>query len=209
MFTEITEECILKSERIDVPLIIERLRKMEVMVEESLRRGEVEFLPIGNAKDEKAYKDPSSEQTVRAVLAWNKFYPDKMIEVPVKVKLLKLNIFDLSDAEELKEKYPKEYNILYKEIFQDTTGYFISKRHDGKRNIDVPYVRGLQCIAIPMNEEIPEWIRPYIDYRTMVNNIMGPYKSVMELLKMPYVSEGKTKNGVSRKTKKLSNIIIF
>ena len=50
---------------------------------------------------------------------------------------------------------------------------------------------------------------PYIDYNTMVNNIMSSFKSVMELLKMPYVSEGKTKNGISRKTNKLSNIIIF
>ena len=94
-------------------------------------------------------------------------------------------------------------------IFHDTTGFFISRKFDKKKNEEQEKVKGLQCIAIPMNESIPEWLDPYIDYNTMVNNIMAPFKSVMELLKIPYVSEGKSRNGISRKTNKLSNIIVF
>ena len=44
---------------------------MEVMIRASIKKGEVDFLPIGNAKEISAYKDPSSEQSVRAVFAWN------------------------------------------------------------------------------------------------------------------------------------------
>ena len=209
MFTELAEDYILKSDTIDVTLIIQKLREMEVMIRASIKKGEVDFLPIGNAKEISAYKDPSSEQSVRAVFAWNYLYPDKMIELPSKVKLVKLNIFTPEDMVKLQFSHRREYDIIMDKIFHDTTGFFISRKFDKKKNEEQEKVKGLQCIAIPMNESIPEWLDPYIDYNTMVNNIMAPFKSVMELLKIPYVSEGKSRNGISRKTNKLSNIIVF
>ncbi len=208
-FTKLAEDYVLKSEIIDVPLIISKLRGMEQDIIKSIHDGSVEYLPIGNAKDISAYKDPTSEQTVRAVFAWNFIYPDKMIELPTKVKLVKLNIFSPGDMSNLKITHPDIYDIIMDKIFNDTTGFFVTRKFDKKKHDEVTKVKGLQCIAIPMNETIPDWLFPYIDYNTMVNNIMSSFKSVMELLKMPYVSEGKTKNGISRKTNKLSNIIIF
>ena len=69
--------------------------------------------------------------------------------------------------------------------------------------------RGLQVLAIPSNSLIPEWAIPYIDVNTMVNNIIAPFKAVMELFNNRFTEEGKTKGGVNRKTDKLTNIVKF
>jgi hypothetical protein len=69
--------------------------------------------------------------------------------------------------------------------------------------------RGLQVLAIPSNSKIPEWAIPYIDMNTMVNNIISPFKPVMELFKNRFTEEGRSRAGVNRKTDKLTNIVKF
>lgn len=209
IFTKLAEDYVLKSDTIDVPALMKELRQMEKDIKESILNNEIDYLPIGNVKEDAAYADPGSEQSVRGAITWNLLYPDKMIERPSKVKLIKLNIFCEEDIKELQYVDKRAYDIIIDKIFHDTTGIFVVHGVDNKTGKAKVKIRGMQCIAIPTTQTIPEWIKPYIDYNTMINTIMGPFKSVMELLKMPYISEGKTKNGVSRKTNKLSNIIIF
>ena len=69
--------------------------------------------------------------------------------------------------------------------------------------------RGLQVLAIPSNAKIPEWAMPYIDYDTMVNTIIAPFKPVLEIFNAKFPEIGKTRNGVNRKTATVSNIIKF
>ena len=69
--------------------------------------------------------------------------------------------------------------------------------------------RGLQVLAIPSNAKIPDWAMPYIDYDTMVNTIIAPFKPVLEIFNAKFPEIGKTRNGVNRKTATVSNIIKF
>ena len=69
--------------------------------------------------------------------------------------------------------------------------------------------RGMQVLAIPSNADIPEWVRPYIDYATMINNILAPFIPVLEIFKARTVEEGKQKSGVNRKTAAFTNIVKF
>ena len=69
--------------------------------------------------------------------------------------------------------------------------------------------RGLQVLAIPSNAKIPDWAMPYIDYDTMVNTIIAPFKPVLEIFNAKFPEIGKTRNGVNRKTSTVSNIIKF
>ena len=55
-------------------------------------------------------------------------------------------------------------------------------------------------LCIPSNKEIPEWCKPYIDYKTMIDNILAPFKSVVEILGVQNISVGKTVNGTARKS---------
>ena len=253
-FMSIIKNRIINSEEIDLKGMISDIREFEEEIRRSILSGEIQFLPNGSAKELAAYKNPASEQSVRGVMAWNIVEPDKPIELPSKVSLVKMNIFDESDIEELKYKNPTIYEYIMEKIFNDKTGMFVETRVNdesiryvsGKNWIDkIPkkykklfvdktandwnaFVdscinagkdcnykkttvkkRGLQVLAIPSNEKIPQWAIPYIDINTMVNNIISPFKPVLELFSSKFTFEGKTRGGVNRKTEKLTNIIKF
>ena len=187
-----------------------------------IREGDTSFLPNASPKEIEAYADPSSEQSIRGVFAWNLIYPNNIIELPNKVSMLKLNIFKEEDIKDLKETDPEIYNTIIDKIFNDTTGMFVTTKKDNdikkvkdkdkwwndlpkkyqakykKLGIDAwnefvetydgdddPEVfvksRGMQVIAIPQTEKIPSWILPYIDYTTIVDNILSPFMPVLEV----------------------------
>jgi hypothetical protein len=43
----------------------------------------------------------------------------------------------------------------------------------------------------------------------MINNIIAPFEPVLEIFGAQFTEEGKTKNGVNRKTNTVTNIIKF
>ena len=90
---------------------------------------------------------------------------------------------------------PKIYNTIIKEIFNSPIKELASK--------------GLQVISIPGNEQIPEWLQPYIDYNTVINNIIGQFKGVLDVFGVECPEVGKSIKSVNRKTKKFSNIVRF
>ena len=61
-----------------------------------------------------------------------------------------------------------------------------------KNNDSGEKVEGLSVIAIPKTESIPEWLIPYIDYTTVVNAVLAPFKSVTETFGLPSIEEGPT-----------------
>ena len=231
-------------------MVIE-LNNFKNMIKESIQKGETTYLTNVNAKEFAAYKNPSSQQSVAAVLAWDTVYPDKQIELPSKVSLLKLNIFTEDDIKDMKDKYPDIYKKIIDGIFHDDRGIFVIKSWDnGIRMVnpkkkdwwkDIPKkyqarykklsaeqwnefvelydgdpsgevlekCKGLQAIAIPSNESIPEWCMDYIDYNTLIDNILAPFTPVLEIFKFKQLSSGKTHNGVDRSTTGFSNIVKF
>lgn len=209
----LVKKYILDPEEIDTSALYTELKHYQTKIYESLRRGERTYLPNANAKELEAYKEPAQEQSVRGTLAWNYLYPENMIEYPSKVSIVKLNIFKEEDIFPLKDKEPEIYNTIMNRIFYDETGIFVSrKREIDKKTGEVKETvksRGMQVLAIPSNARIPEWALDYVDYTTMINNIIAPFKSVLEILGVKLTSVGKSVNGVNRKTEKLTNIIRF
>ena len=151
-----------------------------------------------------SYANPFSEASVRGVSAWNIMNPDQQIEIPSRVSILKLNIFKPADIAELVYTHPHEYSVIMKEIFEDTSGMFIQTNSKG-----VEKIVGMNVIAIPQNTKIPSWLDPYIDYTTIVNNILSPFVPVLELFGVKTLEEGKMFGGINRKTNSISNIIRF
>lgn len=209
----LAKKYILDPDIIDTAALYTELKQYQTKIYESLRRGERTYLPNANAKELEAYKEPAQEQSVRGALAWNYLYPDNMIEYPSKVSIVKLNIFREEDIEPLKNSHPDVYNTIMNKIFYDNTGIFVTrKREVDKKTGEVKETvksRGMQVLAIPSNAYIPDWAIDYIDYTTMINNIIAPFKSVLEILGVKLTSVGKTVNGVNRKTEKLTNIVRF
>lgn len=195
VFEKIIKNRIYEVDVPDIPGIISDLSHFENVIRESIMRREKTYLPLGNAKELEAYKDPYSQQGVRGSLAWNTIYPENSIGFPSKVSILKLNIFDLEDIEELKYLYPKIYDKIKRGIFESPVKEIREK--------------GLQVLAIPSNSDIPEWCDPYIDYNTVINNITGQFKGVTDAFGINCPEVGKQKKTVNRKTKKFSNVVRF
>ena len=166
-FTKLVDEDILKATKINLKQIIDKYDTIELMIEESIRRGDVEYLLPKNLELIESYKTPDTIEAVRGVLIWNACEPENQIVPPEKISLLKLNAVDEHDPrfEELKNNYPDKYNAIMKVVF-----------NHGVANPKIDISRfGLSCIAIPKGEEsIPEYLRPFIDYKSMVNTNMAP-----------------------------------
>lgn len=110
---------------------------------------------------------------------------------------------------------PKKYRSKYKKLGPDAWNEFVDKHNESNPFDDSDEghyetkKRGMQVIAIPSNATIPSWLNPYIDYSTMINTILSPFVPVLEIFKEKTVEEGKTINGVNRKTAAITNIIKF
>lgn len=193
---------LLNAPEIDLNLIMNKLNAFKKEVERSIRASEITYLPNENAKELEAYKDPSTSQGVRGVLTWNMCEPEKMIEFPAKVTIVKMSIDKEEDLLPLKKTQPELYERLINGVFRDTSGIFIKPRKNNKGQI-VPTCSGITVLAIPTNEKIPDWALDFIDYRTIVNNVLAPFKSVTEIFNLPGIEEGRT----GRKTTGISNII--
>lgn len=194
-FDMIVRKYILETDIPDIRGILNELNKFENEIRNSILNGETTYLPLANAKDLDAYKDPYSQQGIRSAIAWNLLYPDNQIEFPSKVSVLKLNIFTPEVISDLKKSNPREYSIIINDIFNSP--------EKGIRD------KGLQVLGIPSGRKIPDWCKPYIDYNTVINNIITQFKGVLDIFSIDCPSVGKSINGVDRKTKKVSNIIRF
>lgn len=195
IFDGIVKKHILESDVPNISGILYDLREFENKIRHSIQEGERTYLPLGNAKDLSAYKDPYSQQGVRGSIAWNLIYPDNQISFPSKVSILKLNIFSPEDIEDLRNVDIRIYNTIIQEIFGSPIKEIASK--------------GLQVIAIPSNSRIPEWCQPYIDYNTVINNIISQFKGVLDVFGINCPEVGKQIKSVNRKTKKFSNVVRF
>lgn len=107
---------------------------------------------------------------------------------------------------------PKKYRSKYRKMtandwndFVDS-GEYIQSEQEGHWEYKK---RGLQVLAIPSNAEIPKWCLDYVDYSTMIDNIISPFTPVLDIFNSQFVQVGKTHNGINRKTDKFTNIIKF
>ena len=109
------------------------------------------------------------------------------------------------------KKIPPKYRKEYKAKGQKAWNAFVTDYEGGISNAgEWKYnCAGLLILGIPINSDIPEWAIPYIDLKTMVNNILAPFVPVLKLFKFKTLVEGKSKSGVNRKTEGVSHMVKF
>lgn len=198
-FMHIVKDLILEPDKLDIKKIMVELQRFRGEIRQSLERGESKYLTIGSAKELNAYADPEKLQGIRGALAWNILYPDKAVDLPTKLSILKTNIYSLEMIRSLEKEDPELFNRIKEGIFEDQTGMFVKhNKKTGKTTIE-----GLSVLGIPRGQMIPDWIKPYIDYTTVINSVLAPFKSVTETFNMPSIEEGRT----GKKTTGFSNII--
>lgn len=187
-FNGILKEDIMYADDIDVSKIISKVRRFQLVIKESLMKGELSFLPIKSIKEPAAYKEPYKEQGIRAALIWNVLYPDIAIHLPDKFYLLKINCDKRKDFDEM------EIPFKYRDIL-------ITKIYGSQYKSVVK--GGFNVIAIPQTvTRIPEWIIPLINYDAIIKDNVSKFDPVLKSLG---VIQLKTRSNSNH----MSNLITF
>jgi hypothetical protein len=92
--------------------------------------------------------------------------------------MIKVKLTNEKEVEKLKTINRHAYDILMKEIIDNDGCPFKDK--------------GVQVIALPRNvDSIPEWLLPFVDYNTIVNDNISRFYSVLESLGVETMKAGK------------------
>ena len=166
-FEDLISEDIMTNEVIDVSLIMKKLRKFQDIIRESILHGETKYLTIKTVKQPEAYKDPLSEQGIKAVNAWNCAYDTMPIQLPDKVLIVKLLTEKLKVFEDFRDKIPSNiYEDIMKKIFESKSDK-VSKA-------------GFAVIAIPQNlNKIPQWIIDIADIDSMIHANVSKFNPIL------------------------------
>lgn len=188
-FKNILRHDMLMSEEIDIADILNKLQNFQEEMKASLECGEKRFLKPTSVKPSKFYDNPLGQQGCRAVMNWNIVYPDREIELPDSVSIVKMTMTRPEDLELIKGSYPEIYHRIKEEIFESSEDKISSK--------------GLYVLAIPRDEDVvPEWARPFIDTDTIIHDNMKNIVKILEVLDIDPIS-------VTSADEHFSNIVRF
>ena len=192
-FMALTKD-ILNAKTISGSMVIKRVKGFAKQIEASILAGEKKFLNPLSVKEVEAYKEPFSNQGIKGTYVWNLVYPDKEIILPEKLKIAKVCLttakVDRNNILKLKTEYPDIYAKLEEGVYNNPSCAFGNK--------------GINVIAIPTKEElVPEWIIPFIDKSTIINDNISKFNMIMESLGI------KLMNTVSNKPPHMTNVITF
>ncbi len=167
---KILYEDILRSEPIDQVNIVKKLAILEKKIYYSLESGEKEFYKPLAIKSIDNYEDPMSVQGIKASLIWNKI-KDRDLEAidlsarnsidVVKVKISKESI------EDIKDDYPETYEKILEVMNDDTI--FVTEFKNARKSGKEPKII-IESLAIPKDVKTPEWVKKFIDYKTIVKD---------------------------------------
>lgn len=149
----VLENYILKDKKINVAKIIKAYKGLEHEIYGSLKAGKLEFAIPGKVNSAENYAFPFRIESFRGTVLWNKLFPDKLINTPAKVNMVKLNM-TLEDVVANFEE-GTHYGNVFRQVFTDEELLI-----DGKIN----------TIAVPLDiQELPEFLRPFVNIEDQVN----------------------------------------
>lgn len=157
---KILYEDILKCEEIDQIKVIKDIAIIEKEIYESIQNGDKKFFKPVKVKSQSAYEDPMRIQGIKASYVYNALHEEgtealdltvrNSIDV-VKVEMTPRNI-DL-----IKDDFPDVY-AKAQELFK-IKGFAI----------------GVDAVAIPINEPVPDWVKPFIRYAEIINDNVSKF----------------------------------
>lgn len=157
---KILYEDILNSENIDPLLILKDIAKIEKDIFTSISNGEKLFFKPVKVKAMASYENPMRIQGISSSYAYNKLHQpgtealDLSIRNSIDVVKVDMNPKNIS---KIKDSFP--------DVYQKALDLFSTKE----------YSNGITSIAIPLNEPVPGWVLPFIEYKTIINDNMSGF----------------------------------
>lgn len=135
--------------------IVKQLAILEKQIVQAIHDGSKEYFKPERIKAIMAYDNPMRESGIKASVVYNELKDDneEPIDLTTRNSILNIKIdINKKNVETLKEKYPH--------IYEKAVALMQKKE----------FVRGITGIAILEDKVVPEWVKDYIDYTTIVND---------------------------------------
>lgn len=158
-------EDILEADTISQFKVVKHLAMLENRIIESIQSGSKEFYKPVTIKSIGTYADPMRIQGIKASTVWNALKETNLLAINLEernaIMIAKCNITKDS-IEAIREEFPYVYNNAI-ELLENPV-------YKGK----------IDSIAVPSDEDVPEWLIRLVDYKIIVNdNISGfPIESI-------------------------------
>ena len=179
-FMNIIRANVLERDDINVSGCVKGIRALEKEVIDSLRGGDKTYLTPASVSEIEAYADPYSQQGIMGVIAWNTAYPEKSIQLPEKLDIVKVNLKTLDELELVKQYDKDVYERLKKGIFES--------------DVDKLRKKGVYIVAVPRNEQVPDWVRAAIDVTTISSDVISKFYPVLESMNFKIFGKKSTGN---------------
>lgn len=135
--------------------IVKQLAILEKQIIQAIHDGSKEYFKPERIKAMDAYDNPMRESGVKASIVFNYLKDDDMEPIDLSTRNSILNIkidINKKNVDNLRETYPEVYNKIV-ELMQKKE-----------------FAKGITGIAILDDMQVPEWVKDYIDYTTIVND---------------------------------------
>lgn len=175
---KILYEDILTADHIEPSRVIEKIAILEKEIEESLRSGEKKYYKPLSIKAYSSYEDPMRIQGIKASLVWNKVRDPQIEAIDLDARntidVVKVQI-DPSNIDKIRDSYPDVYD-RFVDLFMDNTFFKPDAQGEGSS----AKKKEITTLAIPVGVSTPEWVKEFIDYKTIINDNIGnfPFESI-------------------------------
>lgn len=157
---KILYEDILKAPEIDQVRVLKDIAIIEKEIYQSIQDGDKKFYKPVKVKSQSAYEDPMRIQGIKASCVYNALHEEgtEALDLTVRnsVDVVKVEITP-RNIDLIKEKHPTVYAKAM-ELF---------KTKD--------FADGIDAVAIPINEPVPEWVKPFIRYSEIINDNVSKF----------------------------------
>ena len=158
-------EDILNSEAIDQIKVLRDIAMIEKDIYDSIHNGEKKFFKPVKVKSLSSYENPMRIQGIVASYAYNALHEPgtEALDLSIRnsVDVVKVDM-NPKNIDRIRDSYP--------DVYQKAIELFKTKE----------FSTGITSIALPVNEQVPGWVLPFIEYAIIINdNISGfPIESI-------------------------------
>lgn len=149
------EQILDKQGEISQVEIVKQLAIIEKRIKDSIKSGSKEFFKPDRIKAYEAYDNPLRIAGIKASVVFNELRTDEDEPIDLRTRnsilIIKVNI-DKNNIEKIKDTYPEIYGKAVKLMSE------------------VKEFNKINSIAILEDKPVPEWIKEYIDYTSIVND---------------------------------------
>ena len=175
-------EDILKAPAIDQLKFVKDIAIFEKQIIKSVQNGSKEYYKPATIKSKSVYDDPMRIQGIKASIAWNMIHSDDLPSINLDernaIDIAKV-IINRSTVEKIKDKYPDIYAKILNALDDETFKTYTKTKKNGQE-VKRLTKNEILAVALPLDVELPDWLEPFIDYDTIINDNIGgfPYESI-------------------------------